>query len=367
MAVSRQNDLYHNGDRPTTLFDQATESRAREMTDGSPHLVKTLVQMDAPEHPKFRALTQGWFMPANIRKLEAHIREIAREAIDGMAAMGGECDFVQDVALRFPLHVIMQILGVPREDEPRMLRLTQELFGAQDPDTVRIVAQASAAAYAEATQAVLQDFYAYFAKISEARIEAPQDDLATVIANARIAGEPINGLEQLSYYVIVATAGHDTTSSSLAGGLAQLAANKDEFAKVKGGQSLIPSLVEESICWSTPVKHFMRSATADTDLGGQRIARGDWLMLCYASGNRDETVFDEPWRFKADRSPNRHLAFGYGAHLCLGQHLAKMELRIFWEELLPRLSWLELGGEPSMVAASFVNGLKTLPIRFELG
>jgi cytochrome P450 len=166
--------------------------------------------------------------------------------------------------------------------------------------------------------------------------------------------------------VIVATAGHDTTSSSTAGALWALAENPAELARIQADPSLIPGLVDVAVRWTTPVKHFMRSATEDTVLGGQKIAKGDWLMLCYASGNRDEDVFEDPYVFRADRSPNKHVAFGFGAHLCLGQHLAKMEMRILFEELIPRLKSVSLAGEPRMTQATFVNGLKSLPINFEL-
>jgi len=222
------------------------------------------------------------------------------------------------------------------------------------------------AAYAESLNAVLQDFYAYFDAITRDRRANPRDDLATVIANATVDGQPIGGLDQLSYYVIVATAGHDTTSSSAAGAIWALAEDPAEFAKVKADPSLTAGLVDEAIRWVTPVKHFMRSATADTELGGRAIAKGDWLMLCYASGNRDEAVFEEPFRFRVDRKPNRHLAFGYGAHLCLGQHLAKMEMRILFEELIPRLRSIALDGEPANTKACFVSGPKSLPLRYEM-
>jgi hypothetical protein len=281
-----------------------------------------------------------------------------------MAALGGRCDFVQDVALRYPLHVIMEILGVLEEDEPRMLMLTQELFGPTDPDTAR--PEISVEETSKMLTGVLDDFYAYFDKISLDRRANPRGDLASLIANAEIDGEPISGLEQLSYYVIVATAGHDTTSSTTAGAVWQLCDHPELFRRVKSDPSLIPGLIDEAIRWMTPVKHFMRSATAETELGGRRIAKGDWLMLCYASANRDEAVFEDPYSFRIDRTPNRHLAFGYGAHVCLGQHLAKLEMRIFFEELLARLDQIELDGAPSMTQAYFVNGPKRLPIRFAM-
>jgi hypothetical protein len=337
------------------------------MTGGSPHLVRTLVQMDAPDHPKYRVLTQSWFLPQNIRGLEARIRQIAREHVDRMASLGGECDFVQDVALSYPLRVIMEILGVPPADEPRMLKLTQELFGAGDPELNR-----SRSANPEQgggmgdLQAVIADFFMYFKKITDERKAHPGSDLASVIANGQIDGAPINDFEALCYYVIVATAGHDTTSSSTAGAVWGMCQFPEAFAKLKADPALIPGLVDESIRWVTPVKHFMRSATQDALLRGREVKKGDWLMLCYPSGNRDEEVFDEPDVFRPERSPNRHLSFGYGAHLCLGQHLAKMEMRILWEELIPRLTSLEFAGQPTRAEAAFVGGPKHLPIRFAM-
>ncbi len=365
LDVSRQNDLFHSGDKATTIVNQATDARVRQLTGGSPHLVRSLVQMDAPDHPKYRALTQSWFMPPNIRGLEERIRKIARASVERMLAQGGECDFVREVALHYPLHVVMEILGVPEEDEPRMLMLTQELFGAADPELGRQSAAPSDEDMGS-IQAVLADFYQYFAKISADRRANPRDDLATVIANSQINGAPISEFEAMSYYVIVATAGHDTTSSTTAGALWALCDNPDQLAYVQEDLRRVPGLIDEAIRWTTPVKTFMRSATADAEVGGRKIAKDDWLMLCYASGNRDEAVFDEPNKFRADRSPNKQLAFGYGAHLCLGQHLAKMEMRILYEELLPRLKSVTLNGEPKQSQAVFVNGPKSLPIRFEM-
>jgi cytochrome P450 len=367
LEVSRQNDLFHSGDMAATFTSIEGDQTVRKMTGGSPHLVRTLVQMDAPDHPKYRVLTQSWFLPQNIRHLEARIRQIAREHVERMASLGGECDFVQDVALTYPLRVIMEILGVPPADEPRMLKLTQELFGAGDPELNR-----SRSNNPEQDgglgdlQAVIADFFMYFKKITDERKAHPGSDLASVIANGQIDGAPINDFEALCYYVIVATAGHDTTSSSTAGAIWGMCQFPEAFANLKADPALIPGLVDESIRWVTPVKHFMRSATQDTQLRGRHVKKGDWLMLCYPSGNRDEEVFDEPDVFRPERSPNRHLSFGYGAHLCLGQHLAKMEMRILWEEMIPRLSSLEFAGQPTRAEAAFVGGPKHLPIRFAM-
>jgi len=366
LEISRQNELFRSGDMPTTFTTIEGDRTIRKLTGGSPHLVRTLVQMDAPDHPKYRVLTQSWFLPQNIRRLEDRIRRIAADHVERMASLGGECDFVKDVALTYPLRVIMEILGVAPQDEPRMLRLTQELFGASDPELNRSQGEPGEQSGIGELQAVIADFFAFFKKITDERKENPGSDLATVIANGQVDGAPINDFEAMSYYVIVATAGHDTTSSSTAGAIWGMCQFPAAFAAVKADASLIPGLVEESIRWITPVKHFMRSATDDCEVRGRSVKKGDWLMLCYPSGNRDEEVFDDPDDFKPQRSPNRHLSFGYGAHLCLGQHLARMEMRILWEELIPRLRSLEFAGEPTRAEAAFVGGPKHLPIRFKM-
>jgi hypothetical protein len=220
LEISRQNELFLSGARSTTFTNRAADERVRQMTGGSPHLVRTLVQMDAPDHPKHRLLTQSWFLPQNIRHLEDRIRHIAREHVDRMAQLGSKCDFARDIAMTYPLRVIMEVLGVPAADEPRMLRLTQELFGASDPELNRSGSAMGDSPDAMAElQAVIADFFMYFKKITDERKAEPRKDLASVIANGQIDGAPISDFEAMSYYVIVATAGHDTTSSSTAGAI----------------------------------------------------------------------------------------------------------------------------------------------------
>ncbi len=366
LAVEKDNELFHAGDHSNPINTIEGEEFVHKMV-GGPHLVRSLVQMDNPDHMKHRMLTQNWFMPPNLRKLEDDIRVIARGFVDHMASLGTECDFAKDVAFLYPLHVIMKILGVPEEDEPTMLQLTQELFGPEDPDNSR-VGKAELTPEERFNQLVgtMAEFTEYFNAMTKDRRENPKDDVATVIANGEIDGERLGDFEAIGYYTIVATAGHDTTSGSTAGGLWALCENPDEFRKLKENLDLIPNYVDESIRWTTPVKHFMRFATADTELRGEKVSQGDRLMLCYSSGNRDEEVFDDPFRFSVERPSNKHVAFGYGAHVCLGQHLAKMEMRIFWEELLPRLDEIELSGAPQRVQANFVCGPKSVPIRFKM-
>lgn len=364
MEIERQPDVFHNGDRATVLMQSASIKVVKDVV-GSPNMTRSLVSMDGADHRMFRGLTQKWFMPANVKRLSEKLRGIAKIHVDRMFARGGECDFVADVALHYPLHVIMDILGVPEEDEPKMLMLTQQLFGARDPDMGR-----SAAAMTDPSQgarvfmAVLEDFYAYFGQINADRKKNPRDDLATVIAQAQIDGAPISDSDANAYYVLVATAGHDTTSASTAGAIWGLAERPDQLAKVKADPWLIDGLVDEAIRWVTPVRHFMRSATRDYEIGGVTIRKGEWIMLAYLSANRDEAVFEDPFEFRVDRIPNKQLAFGFGAHVCLGQHLARLEMRCLLEELLPRLDTLELAGEPAWSQSTFVSGPKRLPIRF---
>lgn len=365
LEISRNNGLFPSAVRGTTLTTQAGEARARAIT-GTPHLVRSLVQMDEPDHMKYRLLTQAWFMPANIRKREDDIRVLAKQAVEQFSALPGRCDFVKDVALHYPLRVVMSILGVPEEDFGRMLRLTQELFGASDPDTERFKAALSDEQFAQLLIGVVQDFTDYFEKLTADRRANPRDDLATLLASAEVDGAPLPPFERTGYFTIVATAGHDTTSSSTAAAMWALASQPGLLERARGDLSLIPALIEEAIRWATPVKTFMRSASADTELRGRAIKQTDWLMLCYASGNRDEDVFPDPDAFDIDRKPNRQLAFGNGAHLCLGQHLARLEMRILYEELLPKLKNVRLDGEPRFSEGFFVNGLKALPIQFEL-
>ena len=365
MEVSRNNKLYASGVRQTTLTMKAIDALVRTQTpDG--HLIKSLVQMDAPDHMKYRLLTQTWFMPKNLRILEDRIREIARETVEHMLSLGGECDFARDVALHYPLRVVMNILGVPREDEPRMLLLTQQLFGSTDPELNRDRAEITdPVAGLQMLNFVVADFENYFKDLTASRRQNPQEDVATVLANSTVNGAPIPDRELNGYYIIVATAGHDTTSASTAGAMMELARNPALFERFRSADVDKAGLIEEAVRWTTPVQHFMRSAVEDTELNGQKIKAGDWMMLCYASGNRDEAVFADPFTFNPDRAPNTQIGFGFGGHVCLGQHLARMEMRILMEELLPRLASVELTGDPARVESVFVGGLKRLPIRFK--
>lgn len=352
MAIERDNTLFTNWPRPVLTTAAGDDLQAAAG-------VRTLIHLDDPQHRVVRAIGSDWFRPKAMRALKMRVDELAKSYVDKMLAAGPECDFVQEVAVNYPLYVIMSLLGLPEADFSRMLTLTQELFGSDDSEYRR-------GATNDDQLPALLDMFGYFNGVTAARRERPTEDLASAIANARIDGEPLSDIETVSYYLIVATAGHDTTSATISGGLQALIENPDQLDRLRDDLTLMPLAVEEMIRWVTPVKAFMRTAAADTTVRGVRIAAGESVLLSYVSANRDEDVFAEPFRFDVGRDPNKHLAFGYGVHFCMGAALARMEVSSFFTELLPRLKSIELQGDPELTATTFVGGLKHLPVRYAL-
>ncbi len=351
-AIERANDLFINGPRPVLMTAAQEDLQAL-------HGVRTLIHMDDPQHRQVRAIAADWFRPKAMRKLKARIDELAKVYVDRMAAAGGTCDFVQEIAVNYPLFVIMSLLGVPEADFPRMLKLTQELLGNEDAEFQR------GEEFEERGYALL-DMFTYFNALTAARREQPTEDLASAIANARIAGEPLSDIDTVSYYVIIATAGHDTSSATISGGMRALIEHPDQRERLRDNMDLMPVATEEMIRWVSPVTAFMRTANADTTVRGVPISVGESVLLSYVSANRDGDVFDDPFRFDIGRDPNRHLAFGHGVHFCLGAALARMEINSFFTELVPRLDSVELDGPPELTATSLVGGLKHLPIRYSM-
>lgn len=352
MDIERANDLFTNYPRPVLV---TAENDQRQAAVG----VRTLIHMDDPQHRVVRAIGADWFRPKAMRALKERADELAKVYVDKMAAIGPDCDFVQDIAVNYPLYMIMSLLGVPESDFPLMLRLTQELFGSDDDEFKR-------GTDGDDQMSALLEMFEYFTALTAARRENPTEDLASAIANARIDGEPLSDIDTISYYAIIAAAGHDTTSATISGGMLALLENPDQHRRLGTDPALMPLATEEMIRWVTPVKAFMRTAAVDTTVRGVPIAAGESVLLSYVSGNRDEDVFDDPFRFDVTRDPNKHIAFGYGVHFCLGAALARMEVNSFFSELLPRLESVELAGAPQHVATTFVGGLKHLPIRYSL-
>jgi cytochrome P450 len=357
MEIERQNDLFTNYPRPLLAISDADDALLRDMEAGIG--LRTLIHMDDPHHRDMRKIGVDWFRPKAMRALKARCDELAKIYVDKMAANGPEFDFATEIAVNYPLYIILSMLGLPDSDFPRMLKLTQEMFGGNDEEFQR-------GGGVEDMQAVLLDFFMYFTALTQSRRDNPTEDLASAIANAKINGQPLTDMDTLSYYVIVASAGHDTTSAGIAGGMLALLENPGELDRLKMDRSLMGTAVEEIIRWVVPVKEFMRTAQSDTEVRGVPVAKGEAVLLSYVSANRDEDVFYDPFRFDVGRDPNKHLSFGYGVHFCLGAALARMEINSFFSELVPRIKSIELAGKPEHMATTFVGGLKHLPIRCEI-
>ena len=352
MDIERANTVFTNSPRPVLATIEGDEQQAAIG-------VSTLIHMDDPQHRAVRAIGADWFRPKAMRALKVRIDDLAKRFVDHMLEAGPECDFVQEVAVNYPLYVIMSMLGIPESDFPRMLKYTQELFGSEDAEFQRGTTK-------DEQMLVLLEMFQYFNELTASRRESPTEDLASAIANATIDGEPLSDIDTVSYYLIIATAGHDTTSATIAGGLHALLEHPEQRERLRDNMDLMPLATEEMIRWVTPVKEFMRTAQQDTEVRGVPIAAGESVLLSYVSSNRDEDVFDDPFTFDVGREPNRHNAFGYGVHFCLGAALARMEVNSFFSELVPRLDSIELTGYPAHIATIFVGGLKHLPIRYSL-
>jgi cytochrome P450 len=358
MAVERANDLFLSEPRPLLATAEADDLGKAQLEAGTG--LRTLIHMDDPHHRKVRSIGADWFRPKAMRDLKVQTDQLAKRYVDRMRDVGPECDFVTEIAVNFPLYVILSLLGLPEEDFSRMHQLTQEMFGGDDDEYNQ------RGKTPEEQLAILVDFFTYFSQLTASRREHPTEDLASAIANGSIDGEPLSDVDTASYYVIVTSAGHDTTKDAISGGLLALIENPNELERLRQNMDMMPTAIEEMIRWTTPVKEFMRTAAEDTTVRGVPIAKGESVYLAYVSGNRDEEVFDEPFRFDISRDPNKHVAFGYGVHFCLGAALARMEMNSLYSELIPRLKSIELAGEPELAATTFVGGLKHLPIRYSL-
>ncbi|MEM9898066.1 MAG: cytochrome P450, partial [Pseudomonadota bacterium] len=304
---------------------------------------------------------QSFFAKANIERLRDQNTAQADSFIDKMASFGGQCDFATDVAFWFPLRVVLSIMGVPEKDDQAILEMTQALFGFLDPD----LGEGQTLGEMGVVK-VIGDFSAYVTELIARKKAEPGEDLATVLANAEIDGEPIDPFKQLSYFILVVTAGHDTTSASIAEGMKSLIQQPDAMDALRKDLSLCEKAADEFVRLAAPVKHFLRTPTKDVEIAGTKIKAGETVMLAYPSAARDDRVFDAPDRVTVDRPVNQHLAFGFGPHVCLGKHLARMETEIFFQRLLPRLETISLAGPIEYMEGGFVSGIKKMPVTYKM-
>ncbi|MEL7029240.1 MAG: cytochrome P450 [Pseudomonadota bacterium] len=329
-----------------------------ERSGGSPP-TKNLVGMDDAEHAAYRSIIADWFAPKALNRRRDEIREMARRYVKEFVDGPREIDFINAVGVSLPLRFLASTLGLPREDDEQLHDWTRQFFGAQDPDLA-----GSEGDYQENMSRVIGQFSEYFlTKTSEWR-EKPDGSLGSVIANAQIRDDYMQPDLLCAYFILLAAAGHDTVATVLAGGVEALARHPDEFDKLKADLTLTGNAVEEIIRWVTPTKHFMRTACVDTSINGQAVSAGDWILLSYPSANRDEEVFEDPFVFDIGRKDARkHLAFGAGPHFCIGNQLARLQLRAFFEELACSLEGMEIAGPVEYSATTFVSTFKRLPLR----
>ena len=363
MEISSQPDIFSNEAGGIIVLND-DQIRAYIESGGSGSelgQMRTIITMDPPEHRDYRKVASGYFTPKGVTNLDEIVRESAKAVFDDLDAEG-ECDFIEAVAQQHPLRVLATILGINPEQEERLLVITQQLFGGEDPDMRRGGEDRDTA-----RRELGMEFYMLFDEIIKDRKSCPRDDLATLLANAEVSpGCPLDGMEMFGYYLIVFTAGHDTTRNALSGALAAFMDHPDQFERVREDPTLVKSAVDEIVRWTSPVNYMKRQATADYELRGKTVKAGDELVLFYCSANRDEEVFEDPFTFDVGRSPNRHLGFGWAEHYCLGAHLAKASMKALVEEMVKRVAWIKPAGEPTYTASNFVVGLKTLPVHYKL-
>ncbi len=356
-AVERDAELWLNTGRSILMPD----AEWNQMIESGLPAPATLVHLDGKPHRDYRALTSDLFTPRAVAKRQERVEELADLYIAKMRDLGGSCDFARDIAQPYTLRVVMDIYGVPEADEPLMLSLTQGLFGAADPEFLGD-ADDPAAKVMES----IMTFVQYFAELTADRQACPQDDLASVIANAEIDGCPIGDLERLWYYIIVATAGHDTTSFATSAAMERFLNDPAQLALLGENPDLAGNATEEVIRWASPVRHFLRYATRDTEVHGVPIPAGDRVLLSYPSANRDEEVFADPMRFDIARpDADKLISFGVGAHFCLGAHFARREVKTMITKLAQQLDTIEPAGPALYAESNFVSGVKHLPMTYK--
>lgn len=365
-AITKHEDIVFVGKRPDKFLSNpqlVIPFEAQPEEEGAFRPPDTLISMDNPLHRQHRKLISGRFKPRALKKIHAEIETIAKEIIDSLLDEGneGECDFVEKVAAPLPIAVIAWLLGVPRSDWRLLFDWTNQTIGAGDPEYQQEGMDAQATA-----QAAMAALFQYFTELVAEKKKHPADDLVTLFAHAEIDGKKLDPMDVLSWCFVIVLAGNETTRNATSGGMLALIEHQDQLRKIQADPSLLKPGIEEIVRWTSPIIHFARTAVEDCEIRGQQIKKGDRLALFYPSANRDEEVFKDPFAFRVDRQPNRHLGFGIGEHFCVGSHIARLELEMAYKYLLPRIDEIELTGPPVRLRSQLVGGVKHLPIRYKL-
>jgi cholest-4-en-3-one 26-monooxygenase len=361
-AITRHRDIQEISTQPGLFLNAPRLVIQHQEEQRNDEFPPTLIQMDPPRHRVFRKLINHRFKPQALRRMHADIERIGKEIVDDLVQEDfGECDFVRAVSAPLPIAVIAWLLGVPREDWDLIFDWTNKIIGAQDPDF-----QDEGKSIQESSRQNMLDLFSYFAKLLEEKKKHPADDLCTLFTQMEVGGEKLELMDQLAWCLIITIAGNETTRNGTTGGMLAFVENQDELRKLQADPALLVPAVEEVVRWTSPIIHFARTATRDYQLRGKKIEAGQSVALFYPSANRDEEVFEEPFRFLINRHPNRHLGFGVGEHFCLGSHLARLEIQVAYKHLLPRIEEIELAGPVDRLHSSLVGGVKRLPIRYKL-
>jgi cytochrome P450 len=363
-AITKHADIVEIGKRPD-LFLNAPRVVVNHMPEdeAQAQFPPTLIQMDPPKHGIYRQMVSKRFTPRYLRRMHHDIERIGKGIVDKLIERSdeGECDFVREVSAPLPIAVIAWMLGVPEPDWNLLFDWTNRIIGAGDPEY-----QEEGKSPTETALATMTELFTYFAKLVEEKKKNPQDDLIAVFSQARVAGELLPPMDVLAWCMIIVIAGNETTRNATSGGMLAFIEHQDQLRRLQAQPSLLDSSIEEVVRWVTPIIHFAREAADDVEIRGKQIRKGEALALFYPSANRDEEVFDDPFEFRIDRDPNPHLSFGIGEHFCLGSHVARLELKVAYKHLLPRIEEIELAGPPERLHSALVGGVKHLPIRYRL-
>lgn len=352
-VVSRYEEVRWVGTHPR-LFSSSkgvtirTDQSQVEMGQSS------MLFMDPPQHGRYRRLVAPVFTPRRMAEIEERVRLRARAIVDAVAPRG-KCDFVTDLAAELPLQMIADLMGVPQEQRPLVFDASNRIIGSEDPDFGASVEHAERAA---------MDLFVLAHALAEDRLADKRDDIVSALLHGEVDGERLTPVQFDGFFVLLAIAGNETTRNQTSHGMRLLLEHPAERARLAADPSLLPSAIEEMLRYNPPVMYFRRTATEDVELAGRRIRAGDKVTLYYPSANRDESVFPDPDTFDVGRTPNEHLAFGFGEHYCLGAHLARMQMRVLFEEVLTRMPDIEPDGEVDRLRSHFIDGIKRMPVRF---
>ena len=352
-ALTRHEDILI-ASRTPEVFCSGKGSNIGDMPEAFLEFFGSMINMDDPQHARLRRIVSRGFTPARLAAVEDNVRDAAHEIIDAVIDRD-EFDFVTEIAAALPLRIICEMMGIPKSHYSFVFDRTNVILGAGDPEYVPDLMQAIPALLTAGSE-----LNQLFTEIAESRRKNPTDDLTSILVNTEVEGESLSDQELASFFILLVVAGNETTRNAISHGIKALCDYPEQRAIwLADFENVAPTAVEEIVRWATPVIHFRRTATRDTELGGQKITAGEKVVLFYTSGNRDPRAFDDPYRFDVRRTPNEHVGFGGpGPHFCLGAHLARREITVIFREILTRLPGLQVSAEPARLSSNFINGIK---------